>query len=83
MNQKKVSSIVFVVVVGVAIVIVGLLLTRRLSNPIDSPTDVAQGIAVAHDFEFNYDQNIFEKENALHLISGLSRDHKKKKNEKH
>ena len=63
MNQKKTFSIVFVVMAGVAILIVGLLLLQRSSNPVDSPANIEQGLSLARDFKFNYDQNVFKKEN--------------------
>jgi hypothetical protein len=65
MNQKKAFSIITVVAVGVVIIIVGLLLSQRDPSFVESPTQSL----VARNFEFDYDQNIFEKENYVCQIS--------------
>lgn len=59
MNQKKALSVIFVMAVGVVVLIIGLLLSQRFS----SQTNTEQELSFVRDFEFNYDQNVFEKEN--------------------
>ncbi|KKR06811.1 MAG: hypothetical protein UT32_C0016G0033 [Parcubacteria group bacterium GW2011_GWC2_39_14] len=66
MNQKKALAVVSVMVVVLAIAIIGFLFAKNSSTPTGSPTevlDVTQEFPITRDFKFDYDLNVFEKEN--------------------
>lgn len=66
MHQKKSLLVVFVMIAILSIAIIGFLFAQNSSTPPDSSAetaDITQKLSIAHNFKFDYDLNVFEKEN--------------------